>query len=212
MKFAAVVLALAAAASAQAPPNLEAIMAAMPNDLVAAMSYFPATFIQGIFGGAPMPTDVSALFALAPAIPTADRPKLESQYLQFLAQVAPLLPTPTKPTSASTPSSTPKTTPSPSSSPSSAPSSSNSGSVSGSNSGSNSGSGSSKLGQSSDSVKKTDSSDSNKSSDSHSGDSNSESGSDSSSGSGSSSKNNGAAKVAASLVALVAVAAAGAMF
>ncbi|KAJ2400684.1 hypothetical protein GGF41_007868, partial [Coemansia sp. RSA 2531] len=122
MKFAAVVLALAAAVSAQAPPpNLEAIMAAMPNDLVAAMSYFPATFIQGIFNGSPMPTDVAALFALAPAIPTADRPKLESQYLQFLAQVAPLLPTPTKPTVASSPSSSPKPT-SGSSSPSSSPS------------------------------------------------------------------------------------------
>ncbi|KAJ2117335.1 hypothetical protein IW146_000825 [Coemansia sp. RSA 922] len=207
MKFAAVVLALAAAVSAQAPPpNLEAIMAAMPNDLVAAMSYFPATFIQGIFNGSPMPTDVAALFALAPAIPTADRPKLESQYLQFLAQVAPLLPTPTKPTVASSPSSSPKPTSgssSPSSSPSSVPSSSHSGSHSGSSSGS------SKAGQSSDSEKKTDSSDSNKSSDSHSGDDISES--DSSSDSGSSSKNNGAAKVAASLVALVAVAA-GAMF
>ncbi|KAJ2039176.1 hypothetical protein GGI03_002434 [Coemansia sp. RSA 2337] len=211
MKFAAVVLALAAAVSAQAPPpNLEAIMAAMPNDLVAAMSYFPATFIQGIFNGSPMPTDVAALFALAPAIPTADRPKLESQYLQFLAQVAPLLPTPTKPTVASSPSSSPKPTSgssSPSSSPSSVPSSVPSSSHSGSHSGSSSGS--SKAGQSSDSEKKTDSSDSNKSSDSHSGDDISES--DSSSDSGSSSKNNGAAKVAASLVALVAVAA-GAMF
>ncbi|KAJ2457414.1 hypothetical protein GGF42_002689 [Coemansia sp. RSA 2424] len=196
-----VVLALAATVSAQAP-NLEAILALMPIDLVAAMSYFPQTFVAGVMAGAAMPTDVSALFALAPGIPTADRPKLESEYLQFLSQVAPLMPTPTKgPSSSSKPSSSPSVTSSPSST--AAPSS-----TSGSSKAGNSSSGSSKNSGASSGAS------------SHSGHSNSESDSesesdsdsDSDSSSSSSSKTNGAAKIAASFVAVVAVAAAGAMF
>ncbi|KAJ2490394.1 hypothetical protein IWW37_003211 [Coemansia sp. RSA 2050] len=194
MKFATVALALAAAVSAQAPPpNFEAIIAAMPNDLIAVMTYFPSSFIQGVFAGAALPTDVSALFALAPGIPMADRPKLESEYLQFLAQIAPLMPTPTK-ASSSTPTSTPKTT----ATPTSASSHSGSHSNSGSSSGASSDSGSSKAESSSGSDKESDSSDSS--------DSESESESDSSE-----SSKNGAAKVAVSFVAAVALAA-GAMF
>ncbi|KAJ2580297.1 hypothetical protein GGH95_002663 [Coemansia sp. RSA 1836] len=192
-----VVLALAATVSAQAP-NLEAILALMPIDLVAVMSYFPQTFVEGVMAGATLPTDVSALFALAPGIPTADRPKLQSEYLQFLSQVAPLMPTPTKgPSSSSKPSSSPSVTSSPSST--AAPSS-----TSGSSKAGNSSSGSSKNSGASSGAS------------SHSGHSNSESDSesesDSDSDSSSSSKTNGAAKIAASFVAVVAVAAAGAMF
>ncbi|KAJ2459058.1 hypothetical protein GGF42_001695 [Coemansia sp. RSA 2424] len=195
-----VVLALAATVSAQAP-NLEAILALMPIDLVAVMSYFPQTFVQGVMAGATLPTDVSALFALAPGIPTADRPKLQSEYLQFLSQVAPLMPTPTKgPSSSSKPSSSPSVTSSPSSTAAS--------STSGSSKAGNSSSGSSKNSGASSGAS------------SHSGHSNSESDSesesdsdsDSDSSSSSSSKTNGAAKIAASFVAVVAVAAAGAMF
>ncbi|KAJ2832555.1 hypothetical protein GGI24_001187 [Coemansia furcata] len=205
MKF-TVVLALAAAVAAQAPPNLEAIMAAMPLDLVAAMTYFPPSFVQGILGGAALPTDVNVLFSMAPKIPMGDRPKLESEYLQFLSQIAPLMPTPTQPTSASSPSSTPKTTSTETSS--AKPSSSDAPHSGHSSESSNSG-------HSSDSVKESNSanseSDSVSHSDSHSGDSHSESDSGSNSDSDSSSKKNGAAKVAVSFVAVVALAA-GAMF
>ncbi|KAJ2461751.1 hypothetical protein GGI02_005623, partial [Coemansia sp. RSA 2322] len=109
MKFAvsSVVLALVSAVAAQG--NIEAILAAMPADLVAVMTYFPASFIQGVMGGGSLPTDVNQLLAMAPGIPTADIPKLSSEYVAFLSQVATLLPQPTGTTKApasSTPSPT----------------------------------------------------------------------------------------------------------
>ncbi|KAJ2725626.1 hypothetical protein GGI07_001126 [Coemansia sp. Benny D115] len=103
MKFSAAFLATVSVAAAATNPNLASIMAALPEDLVAAMSYFPTSFIQELMGGnGALPTDVNSLLAMAPGIPTQDIPKLSSEYVEFIKEVGPLLGTETAaPTKAS---------------------------------------------------------------------------------------------------------------
>ncbi|KAJ1860779.1 hypothetical protein LPJ73_001239 [Coemansia sp. RSA 2703] len=107
MKFAAAILAIASVAAAQGNPNLPQILAAMPADLVAAMSYFPTPFIASLMAGSEaLPTDVNSMLALAPGIPSKDIPKLSSEYVSFIREVSSLLPTPTGNTDDSKDSST----------------------------------------------------------------------------------------------------------
>ncbi|KAJ2666204.1 hypothetical protein IW148_001133 [Coemansia sp. RSA 1199] len=118
MKFGAAWIALAAAVVAADDVSVNAnqakILDAMPRDLVAAMSYFPATMISALMlGNAPLPTDAAAALALAPNMPEEERQSVSSLYDGFIAKAGSLLPTPTETTestSESTSSETPSTT------------------------------------------------------------------------------------------------------
>ncbi|KAJ2104988.1 hypothetical protein GGF48_006357, partial [Coemansia sp. RSA 921] len=118
MKFGAAWIALVAAVVAADDVSVNAnqakILEAMPRDLVAAMSYFPATMVSALMlGNAPLPTDAAAALALAPNMPEEERQSVSSLYDEFIAKAGPLLPTPTEAaesTSESTSSETPSTT------------------------------------------------------------------------------------------------------
>ncbi|KAJ2503341.1 hypothetical protein GGH96_000362 [Coemansia sp. RSA 1972] len=118
MKFGAAYIALVAAVVAaddvSVNGNQAQILDAMPRDLVAAMSYFPATMVKALMlGNAPLPTDAAAALALAPNMPEEERQSVSSLYDGFIAKAGSLLPTPTETaesTSESTSSETPSTT------------------------------------------------------------------------------------------------------
>ncbi|KAJ2078635.1 hypothetical protein H4R24_004335 [Coemansia sp. RSA 988] len=100
MKSAVFALALAALVRAEdgpgPNPHLGEILDAMPDNLVAAMSYFPSSFINGLMDGSVwLPTEASDLLALATGIPSDEVAAISSDYAGFISEISSLLPTPT---------------------------------------------------------------------------------------------------------------------
>ncbi|PIA14742.1 hypothetical protein COEREDRAFT_82498 [Coemansia reversa NRRL 1564] len=95
--FALAIAALVRADDGPGPnPNLGEILDAMPDNLVAAMSYFPSSFINGLMDGSEwLPTNPSDLLELATGIPSDDVSAISSDYVEFISKVSSLLPTPT---------------------------------------------------------------------------------------------------------------------
>ncbi|KAJ2805464.1 hypothetical protein H4R20_002087 [Coemansia guatemalensis] len=100
MKSAVFALALAALARAEDGPGLNPhlgeILDAMPDNLVAAMSYFPSSFINGLMDGSVwLPTEASDLLEKATGIPSDEVAAISSDYAGFISEISSLLPTPT---------------------------------------------------------------------------------------------------------------------
>ncbi|KAJ2785873.1 hypothetical protein H4R18_000262 [Coemansia javaensis] len=101
MKFVAVVAAVAGLAAAQDKgpgpnPNLAQILNDMDPVLVAAMQYFPESFIKGIMDGTVwLPTNADDMLAKATSLPPQSSSIISSKYVEFISKVSSLLPTPT---------------------------------------------------------------------------------------------------------------------
>ncbi|KAJ2451294.1 hypothetical protein EV183_003703 [Coemansia sp. RSA 2336] len=110
MKFGVAWVALAATISAaddvSVNPNQSKIWDAVPQDLVAAGSYFPESFIKALMlGDGALPTNAEDALALASNMPDEEKSKISPLYEQFIKDAGSLLPTPTETTSSSTSSS-----------------------------------------------------------------------------------------------------------
>ncbi|KAJ2817673.1 hypothetical protein IWW50_006090 [Coemansia erecta] len=98
MKFGVAWIALAAAVASaddvSVNSNQPQILNLMSRDLVAAMSYLPASVIGALMlGNGPLPTDAAALLDLASGMPDEERQSVSSLYDDFIAKAGTMLPT-----------------------------------------------------------------------------------------------------------------------
>ncbi|KAJ2814526.1 hypothetical protein IWW50_007105, partial [Coemansia erecta] len=90
----ALVAAVVSADDVSVNSNQPQILSAMPRDLVAAMSYLPASVISALMlGNGPLPTDAAALLDLVSGMPDEERQSVSSLYGDFIAKAGTLLPT-----------------------------------------------------------------------------------------------------------------------
>ncbi|KAJ1843250.1 hypothetical protein IWW55_000281 [Coemansia sp. RSA 2706] len=110
MKFGAAWLALVATLVAADDVNVNTaqpqILSAMSQDLVAALTYLPATYVHNLMLGSAIETNVDSFLALASNMPDEERSKISPLYADFVNQVGDVIPSMTETASSSSSDST----------------------------------------------------------------------------------------------------------
>ncbi|KAJ1844594.1 hypothetical protein LPJ70_002882 [Coemansia sp. RSA 2708] len=105
MKFGAAWLALVATLVAADDVSVNTaqpqILSAMSQDLVAALTYLPATYVHNLMLGSAIETNVDSFLALASNMPDEERSKISPLYADFVNQVGDIIPSMTETASSS---------------------------------------------------------------------------------------------------------------